>query len=119
MKAPRLPLFLSSCALWLALPSSAGAGLFRRGDDCAPCTRQTRAETAAELCNAGRFESLDCAGLASYAESYRMRINRQIAAAHYRPVAESTPVSGALPQLRPLPVSVPASASESAPPDKP
>lgn len=97
----------AACVVGLAAPPAAHAGGFHRPDDCAPNTRHARAEVEAELCNARRFESLDCRGLAAYAESYRRGINQRIAATSYRPVAESAPDRSPLPQLRSNPAPVP------------
>jgi hypothetical protein len=89
-------LVVSWLALWLAAPATAdAAGWFaRRRDDCAPGTRHARPEWAGELRNARRFESLNCAELAGYAESYRMMINLQTQSTFYRPVPEAAPRSG-------------------------
>lgn len=94
---------LTACLVCLAATASARAGGFISRDDFAPNTRHTRGECDAELRNARRFESLDGRGLAGYCESYRMGINQYLSATYYRPVAESAPVTGPLPQLRPLP----------------
>jgi len=108
MKAATLPLG------FLLLTASAHGGPFRGRDDCAPGTRNSRAETEAEVCRARRLASLSCAGLAAHAEVERLAANLAFSARYNRPTAAAvrypapvpapaSPVRGAAPVEPPAP----------------
>jgi hypothetical protein len=84
-----LPMILTVTTL--AAPARAFDGWFSDRDDCAPCTRHARAEYGPELARSKHLADLNCAGLAAYAEGWRMGFNQQTLAVYNRPFAAQAP----------------------------
>ena len=80
-------MILIGAALSAMLSASTFAGGWRsRGEDCAPGTLNARAEWVTPFRQSKCLESLDCAGLAAYAEASRHFENARYLAIYQRPI---------------------------------
>ena len=111
-------MLLMGAVLPATLPTTTlAAGWGYRGDDCAPGTRNARAEWRPAFCRSKQLERLDCAGLAAYGASTQYAVNTRYLALYQRPMltAATAPASSAtadplLPMLEPPDSTVPPAA---------
>ena len=106
--------------VWMALaatwPASAIAGGWgARGDDCAPSTRNAKAEWGPVFCRSKSLESLDCAGLAAYSEATRHAQNVSYLTLYQRPIVGAVPVRPRILPLMPTPEAIAPTIEPSAP----
>ena len=90
--------WMAVAATWQVSAIAGGWGA--RGDDCAPGTRNAKAEWGPAFCRSKSLESLDCAGLAAYAEATRHAENVRYLTLYQRPMLGAVPVK---PRTLPLP----------------
>ena len=74
----------SALPLASTIAVSAQAGLFHGNDTCVPVIRNARCEYGPAHAQAKLLNTLDCAGLNSYAETSRLMTNSRIQALNFR-----------------------------------